>query len=411
VADLNAIGDLDNIGTDDEIPLAASMAEVNLWGELGLSFYESIINQPNGTNDWVYKFVDGSTNAQNKQIRNTTREIKSSAECVEYEVVYGGYANFDDPAPAFVNQVGYVNPSDNETYSIQVENVAIGATTWIGNMTSAENVTCGPRCAQFLVLQSANNCTNNPAPDAPPDNCTSSTRVQFPRLWSCTNVVGQVSNTDSSNEGFDNPQELLLPDLQARVIAGAPGWSGVLLSGTGLQQGLIFRGENDMNAPGNITVKGMEELVQYFTALVFATADGVGFRKSLTGAYCPGPAQVVNVKWRYASLILIGIPVVQFLMLLGVVWFSGKAIILEPSYLAAAHLLQPVLNRIGEAGTLLSVDEMGEKLGKFKIAYGVRPDPADPGHSDTTFVRDLAVIEESEGFGYIRGKMPEGRYD
>lgn len=383
------------------------MAEVNLWGEVGLNFGGGTF-QRNGSTDWVYAFWDQSTNPQNKQQRLSTREVTTSAECVEYEVTFGGYGNFDSPSAEDTNVVRYIDPSDGLEYQITVENVAIGSTTWIGNQSSVEESSCGPRCAQFFALQSANNCTAELATD-PDSRCSTDVNVENPRFWSCTNTVGQVSNVNSSIEGFDNSSALLLPDLQAQVIAGGAGWSGVTIDD--LQQGVIFRGQNIMNAPGNTTAEGMAQLVEQFSAGILSAWDGNGDRQNLTGANSPGPAQVVAVKWMYASVILIGIPLIQFIMLLGVVWFSGKAIILEPSYLAAAHLLQPVLSRVGEAGPLLSVNEMAEKLGDYKIAYGVRPDAADPGHSDTTFVRDLDVIEEREGFGYIRGKMPEGRYD
>lgn len=388
------------------------MAAANLWGELGLS-YENFIYPVDAANtSWGYTFIDVSPNPQNKQLRYTTREVTSTAECKEYKVISGGYADFNLAPDDFENRNAVLYEDfDGVTQSLSAENVAIGATSWIGNITSVVNSTCGLRCAQILALQSANNCTQEQTEDAK-DDCFGANPVPDPRLWTCTNVMSQVSNTNSSTEGFKNPDDLALPDLEARIIAGGPGWSGVELVGSGLMQAVIFRGDNIMNAKGSAGAEGMAQLVMQFSSGVLAAYDlSGGPRQNLTGAQSPGPAQVVKVKWNYSILILAGIPGVQFLMLLGVVWFSGKAVILEPSYMAAAHLLQPMLNKVGEKGPLLSVDEMADRLGDYKIAYGVRPDQNDPGHSDTTFVRDLDIIEEREGFGYIRGKMPEGRYD
>jgi hypothetical protein len=400
-----------NEGAD--LSIASQMPAANLWGEIGLSLQAAVFQDETATS-WGYTFVDQSTVSQNKQTRETTRKVLSTAVCEEYTVTLGGYADFniglDNQGDS--NVVEYTDTA-GEDRRMTVENVASGATTWIGNFTSALEGSCGPRCAKVLALQSANNCTEAMVAAATPDDrCMGLLAVPEPRLWSCTNTVGQVSNVTSSVEGFQNPDALTLPDEQARVLAGGPGWSGVILQGTDLQQGVIFRGDNAMDAPGSITAEGMADLVMQFSAGTLVAYDLFGGpRQNLTGAQVPGPAQVVVVKWIYASAILGGIPFVQFLMLLGVVWFSGKAVILEPSYMTAAHLLRPVLNRVGESGPLLSVDEMADRLGDYKIAYGVRPNPDDPGHSDTTFVRDLDVIEEGEGFGYIRGRMPEGRYD
>ena len=110
-----------------------------------------------------------------------------------------------------------------------------------------------------------------------------------------------------------------------------------------------------------------------------------------------------NVRTIMANLV--GIPLVQLLMLLGVVWYSGKAVILEPSYLTAAHLLYPVMQKLGGWGVLMTVDEMTEAMGPdFKVAYAVRPSADEPGHHNKDFVKYLALVEESEGFGYIRGR-------
>ncbi len=75
------------------------------------------------------------------------------------------------------------------------------------------------------------------------------------------------------------------------------------------------------------------------------------------------PIAGVDREWWHAYAILIGIPLIQFIMLLGVVWFSGKAIILEPSYFTAAHLLYSVIHKLGHRGILMSVDAMTEMMG------------------------------------------------
>jgi len=279
-------------------------------------------------------------------------------------------------------------------YTETINSQATGSTTWIGNSTR-----CGPRCAKVMALQAADNVTTT-----------------YPRLWSCENKVGQVERYYDA--GFDNPELLDLPDDQAFYLAGSIGWSGVnLINQDGSLdplQFVLFDGDTIFNPPGDTaTAQSIAKLVMRFSVGALAAMDNFGGpRQNITGDLSPSAAQIVNVKWGDAGAILGGIPVLQFIMLLGVVWFASKAIILEPSFLTAAHILYPVVQKIGKDGCLFTVDEMAERLGPdFKLSYGVRPDPNDPGPHDTTFVRDLDLIEESEGHGYIRGRMPEGRYD
>ena len=385
------------------------MAAANLWGQIGQNFpyfvstldtYETdpgaIWGNADATLFW-YRFIDTSPN-DSKTSRVSLRTVTSQASCVEYNITYGGYAGTQTDNNSLIYNLEWVDNQGN-AFAETVTNVATGSTTWMGNTTGD----CGPRCAQVLALLSANNLTQLPP------NSEGGTVVPTPRLWACNNTVGQVANTDQ--DGFSDPKALELPDLQAQILAGAIGWTGITSLGSDLQFQL-FDGDTIFNADGSDDGAGIAKLVMEFTVGAFSASDQFGGpRQNLTGP-TPNPAQVVNVKWVDAGAILGGIPVVQFIMLLGVVWFASKAIILEPSFMTAAHLLYPVIQKVGKDGCLFTVDEMGERLGRgYKILYGVRPDAGDPGHHDTTFVRDLDIIEQSEGHGYIRGNMPEGRYD
>ena len=380
----------------------------NLWGQVGQNF-DTYLNEtlddvsapPGGavyTNNaqdaYWYRFVDLSPNDQKTNIVSY-RTVSSQATCVEYKVTYGGWAGFNTDNVTTMFEVDWVDDNGN-TFSDTINDVATGSTTWMGNSTRQKQG-CGPRCARILALQSASNETGS--------------ITTTPRLWSCNNTVGQVANALPG--AFDNPEALNLPDDQAFYLAGSIGWTGVETTDDELQF-MLFDGDTIFNPAGDgATAEDIASLVMQFTAGAVAAIDTYqGPRQNQTGQLSPGPAQVVNIKWAYAGAILGGIPVLQFIMLLGVVWFASKAIILEPSYMTAAHLLYPVIQKVGKDGCLFTVDEMAERLGpNFKVSYGVRPDPADPGHHDTTFVRDLDLIEEREGFGYIRGNMPEGRYD
>ncbi|KAJ9605498.1 hypothetical protein H2200_010155 [Cladophialophora chaetospira] len=381
-------------------------AAANLWGQLGQYFPDvtstldtydvspqSIFINEEQNLSW-YRFIDLSADGQTNRVSGRT--ITSQASCVEYTVTFGGYAGFNTDDNDLIYSLQWEDEY-GRPFSDSIPNAATGVTTWMGNSSSD----CGPRCAQMLALQTANNQSWSDNENVVP--------VLNPRLWACNNTVSQILGADT--DGFDDPSTLFIPDAQAQYLAGAIGWTGVETQGSDLQR-FMFTGKTFFNPNGNATAEDIALLVMMFTTGALSASDQLnGPRTILTGP-SPNPAQVVNVKWVNAGAILAGIPIVQFFMLLGVVWFASKAIILEPSYMTAAHLLYPVIKKVGKDGCLFTVDECADRLGEgYKITYGVRPDPADPGHHDTTFVRDLDIIEEQEGFGYIRGNMPEGRYD
>ncbi|KIW77330.1 hypothetical protein Z517_09776 [Fonsecaea pedrosoi CBS 271.37] len=400
VADLQYISSREQPDNGRDYLPEYQKAAANLWGQVGQNFEEitSTLDSYDGSSSsvftnvdrdlWWYRFAD--IGPDNKTASTSTRTVTSQAHCVEYTVLLGGYAGFNTDNASELYDVSWQDDQGNVFFD-SVTDVATGFTTWMGN-SSSQNVGCGPRCSQILALQSADNDT-----------------VPVPRMWACNNTVGEVEGIEGS--GFDQPERLTMPDDQAFYLAGSIGWTGVETVDDDLQF-FRFDGDTPFNPAGNATAETVAELVMKFTVGALSAMDASGPRQIVTGQLGPRPAQVVQVKWKNAGAILAGIPVVQLVLLVGVVWFSGKAIILEPSFMTAAHLLYPVIKKVGQDGCLLTLDEMADRLGHdYRLAYGVRPNPADPGHHDTTFVRDLDVIEEKEGFGYIRGRFPEGRYD
>ena len=264
--------------------------------------------------------------------------------------------------------------------------------------------TCGDRCAELLVYQVANGDTIEEGV------AEGHSGVPVSRLFGCNNTVSET--IVSAAEQFDEPEKLKMPDYQAWVLAGSIGLTGIASPSSGLQY-CIISGDWTYSPPGNNSASDFANLIMRFTAGAVAAMDQRGGpRRDIMSTVQPKPAQIVNVKWPYAIAILGGIPIVQLLILIAVVRFSGKAIIREPSALMMAQLFYPVIHKLGHKGVLMSTDEITERMGPdFRVAYTVRPDPRDPGHHDTSFVRNLDLVDQREGFGYIRGKMPEGRYD
>ncbi|KAK6376195.1 hypothetical protein LTS17_007446 [Exophiala oligosperma] len=354
-------------------------------------FTQSVYENENHTAYW-YRFIDQSPLATSLS-SVSDRTINCTAECRYHEVVAGGYAGFNTDDTDTMWDVTWVD-DDGHNNTWTINEAATGATTWMANMTS-----CGSRCTQVYALQSADNNTAD---------------VPVPRFFSCKSYVSQVSNVDE----YEEPDEYELPNLQAQYLAGAIGWSGVQTEysdgslASDLQM-LVYPSDSSWSPPGNYTEGDMAALIMRFTAGAVAAMDAGGPRLNVKG-YGPAPAQFLNVQWKYAGAILGAIPVAQFLILCFVVAFANKAIIKDTSHLSTARLLRPVVDRLGDSGCLLTGDEIAEKLNNYRLIYGVRdPGGAMPprGADDEGQIRHVDVIDENEGLGYRRGRMPRGRYD
>ena len=262
---------------------------------------------------------------------------------------------------------------------------------------------------RFLPCKFADNFTND---------------VPIPRFWSC---FSNVSHVDGIEEYVDPPQHQI-PDVQASILAGAIGWSGFLLTDNGTTltfstpenqlQMVTYPVDSQWSPPDDFTAREMGALVMKFAAGAISAMDWIGPRKNVTG-WGPTPAQVINVQWRFSAAIFGGIPLAQGLILLAVIVFANKAIIKDTSHLSTARLLKPIVEKLGDNGCLLAGDQIAEQLGNYKVIYGVREPNVGLGggmgigvvEDQDGKVRHLDILDENEGLGYRRGRMPEGRYD
>ncbi|OQU98476.1 hypothetical protein CLAIMM_04261 [Cladophialophora immunda] len=419
VADVSYIGNAQSIylydhNQTDGNSILAEMAAANEWGVTGqdfnifeIPFDEYLGHQQSiytdGSFFW-YRFIDRSPLALSLTAV-TERTVNTTATCQSFPVTYGGYAGFQTDNASLANDLTWVD-ANGEEHTWWIPETATGATTWMSNLTSD----CGPRCLQIYALQSADNITDS---------------VPKPRFWTCYSNVSHVDNADL----YIDPDQYQIADTQAQILAGAIGWSGSVMaardnSTAALEESNLqfvqYPVSSQWSPPGNYTADDMALLVSKFTAGAIAAIDTNGPRRNVTG-FGPAPAQVLNVQWRYAGSILGAIPVAQGLVLLAVILLADKAIIKDTSHLAMARLLRPVVDKLGDTGCLLTGDEIAERLGNLRVIYGVRdPDDGVHGHGlgvtgtgtgDDGRVRHLDIIEETEGLGYRRGRMPEGRYD
>ncbi|KEF56216.1 uncharacterized protein A1O9_07797 [Exophiala aquamarina CBS 119918] len=412
VANVSFIGDANTNyeGADDPVssdPIQSQGATANSLGITGQNYgiytmsfdtYEtypqSYYTDGTGALYW-YRFIDRAVSKWTDAV-TSQRTINATATCTELELTYGGYAGFNTDNASLANLVGWI-AQDGTPMSYVVSSVATGATTWMANMSSD----CGPRCMQVYALQSADNYT-----------------VLTPRLWDCQSNVSTVDGL----EYYADLDVYKMPDFQASLFAGSIGLSGFVEtyvdednnSVTNDLQMVRYPVDSPWSPSSEWNAADMAGLVMSFTAGAISALDENGPRANATGMV-PGPAQVVKVKWKFSLLILVGVPLSQLIVLFFVIMFANKAIIKDTSHLSTARLLRPLVEKLGDNGCLLTGDEIAEKLGNVKVIYGVRdPDVGNVpamGVGDNGNIRHLDILEESEGLGYRRGRMPVGMYD
>jgi hypothetical protein len=371
---------LDQAGAANTYGVEATATGVNVdTPEADQTFSEGIYTTSDYDTYW-YRFIDQSPYDSSETVVSS-RTVNSTATCVSYEVLSGGYGFDQDP-------IVYRDPETGKDVSLTISPTAFGCATW----SSDYYQTCGPRCVKVNVLLTADNITGS---------------VLNPRFFTCNNTVSQVSNLDSY-WGYD---AYLIANEQARLWAGAIGFSG--FSDGDPMEYVRYEYSSDWSPGGSSDDLDIAKLLMQFTTGAVAAYDVNGPRVNVTGYY-PVQAQVVDVEWTWTIALLAGIPAAQFLVLLAVLTWANKVIIKDTSHLAVARLLRPVVEKLGDKGCLLTGDEIAETLGNYRLRYGTRDPPQGSiAYSGLggEFVRHVEVIEEVEGLGRGGGRMQNGLYD
>ncbi|KAK5069545.1 hypothetical protein LTR51_008378 [Lithohypha guttulata] len=413
-----SVVDLSNIYQDPSYNTAGYVdrtAAANYFGLVGQNYpiqynwplgkgdegFENIYTADNST--FFYNFVDAAVdvNANNPVFDTSRRWIAANATCVELEIISGGYIKTDgsDQWLSYKNVLG-----NNQTIYVQSQTTLTST-----YMSNSSNSGCGDRCTSMLVLDSASY-----------DNDTQSEAV--PHLLTCNTTIDVVHNANTCTRARD----CTLEDDLARIIAGGIGWSGTWFTdGNPLQYRTYPPGSpyswDGYEAYQDPSFRAWQ--VATFAIDVIAAMDDLGPRKVVEGQ-APKAGVALEVEWRYTIPLLCVVPTVQFIILLIVCIWSNGALIKDGSYLAAAHLLRPVVEKLEDHGCALTGDEIAREWDNFKIIYGVKAPPgirhlsayAPTGGSQVDW--HVGVIAESEGYGQQAEEgwkpaatFPDGRYD
>jgi hypothetical protein len=378
-----SITDLSQVLGDD---YEQSLLEVNRWGSRGWVY--DVINSTDADDEYFgsygsywngssWYFFDDLNEDGSKDIVSW-REVTSEARCTVYEVTQGSDGN-----------------SSSVVYTIngKAVNQTIDQSPGPGGLAfiTSTNSTCGSRCTNILAFQAEGLQSKTlEQPSSPIDA----------RFFVCTNTISKVYDGDSFAD-----QAYQFPDLQARMIAGAIGWSGNPAQGT--HQQVAYLNTSDLSFNSTPTSVDMADLVSRYSIAVVAAGDnsfgGIG-RKDVASSSVPIDAQTLNVQWKYAGALLAGIPFLQFLTLMAVIIWANKAIIKDDSPLAIAKVYQSVLEGLGKYGCMLRGEEIARELGHPMVVYGfVPPD-------ETVKVGHIDVFRQDSGVR-VKRAFEEGEYD
>lgn len=315
------------------------------------------------SNDAIYWFTDINAN-ETTVTAKAERSITANVSCYAYNLFQF------DPNDFTQSLFNYSDGTQNQ--SVPIREWLPGAVTYF---SSTDNEYCGPRCTRVFAFQAQQK----------EDYVNEQLDVSKATLFDCNNTITQVT---------DGPPETHMPDEQAQIIAGAIGWTGYSTTNTSVGHDLtsqyqynLYSPESQWSPGENMQIYGewsAAALIGQFSMYAVAAMDDNGPRINISTSHQPERTERVIVEWKWAIVLLAVIPAIQFTALLAVVLWANKAVIKDDSFLAAARLLKPLVDRLEDTGSVLTGKEIAQAIRQrsgngedLRIFYGFRPSEGD----------------------------------
>ena len=263
---------------------------------------------------------------------------------------------------------------NGKTQTLYIKEASPGGTTWMGDMNrnacEAYEGKYNNRAAHVVGFQMA----------MPEGSMVSP--VSQNTVYDCCSYVGPIEGW--AQEGDRAKYDL--PDEQAFIIAGAIGWTGFSIPGVSggnldhSDQYVVYPYGSMWAVDSNMAFGEAVVTVQNFAAAAISSMDIIGPRANITSERQPSRALCLTVEWHWVIPLMCGIFALQCVSMLLVVLWANKALIIDDSYLSVAKLLAPMVNQLGEGGSVLKGEEIAHEItalrsqaGKpYKIFYGCR---------------------------------------
>ncbi|KAL9114097.1 MAG: hypothetical protein Q9227_001869 [Pyrenula ochraceoflavens] len=353
--------------------------------DLFYTVYANYTEAINSTTDTVYDqaiYYFTNTNSNDSSVyTKSDRYMTSDVSCYAYNLFQF------DPKDLSQNVFNYSDGTRNQ--SLFIPSWSPGAVTYI---SSTDRHYCGARCIRVFAFQAQQQETY----------INEQLDVSKATLFDCNNTISHVLNGPLSTD---------MPDEQAQIIAGAAGWTGFNTSYTVASnstsraysdyQYTLFSPESQWSPQENMPTYGdglsAAGLISQYSMYAVAAIDNNGPTMNISTSNQPEKTERVFVEWRWAIPLLGVIPAIQFLALLAVVLWANKAVIKDDSFLAAARLLKPLVDRLpAGTGSVLTGREIAEAIQardpELRVFYGFRPSESAEGYMK------VDVIEKGQGW-------------
>jgi hypothetical protein len=344
-------------------------------GDANLGYRQSIQADPAYPGYSEYWFGDENPGDQFLEVM-TGRYVSSVAACDAFPVINDYQTE---------GNVVYVEGGQNQTAFVYEH--APGGMTYI----SDTNSTCGGRCTNINVFQ----------PMLISDNQADS--IDFAQFFKCNNNISEVFYVSP-----EHAEVYGLPDLQARMLAGAIGWQGVYYINN-TQQYRLFS-PNTPQAPQQAATEDyVALLISQYSTKAIAAMDDHGPRHNISSSSVPISAVYLKVTWKYTVPLLSIIPGIHFMTLAAVIIWANKAIIKDEAYISMAKLYRPLIEELGPHGCLMRGDQIINRFGNPMVAYGFQELPGGSVGSRGG-MKHVDIFRKEEGIAVERS-FSEGDYD
>ncbi|KAL6703277.1 hypothetical protein ACN47E_010065 [Coniothyrium glycines] len=314
------------------------------------------------TDQYHYRFYNRDAEHQYTNYLASSRNVTVTATCDQLELNHDGEIISSDKEGDDAYENGqYIEGRKLDTAEwtrYRIPEAAGGSITWIASVQ--EN--CGARCTNFTVLQYET--VNKTIPTS---------------LFVCTNELSKVTqvhgNMDVTLRSDEDRAAVYGNDEFARIAAGAIGWTGIPWNNWEDRQTRSYSLGSRWSPTKKVSTREIQDMLMRFTIGAVAAFDDHGVRFHMAGqTVVPAQGQQLDVDWSYIFSILGGICGIQFAALIFLVVFANRTIVRDDSFFSIAMLLSPVVNRIGQAGMVLSGDEIKDhdRLKWKKIRYDYR---------------------------------------
>ncbi|KAL8642578.1 MAG: hypothetical protein Q9226_008494 [Calogaya cf. arnoldii] len=341
---------------------AGAYSRAHIYGEKGQStcgLYKSIDEVVKSEQDHVYYCSQNATNPEFayrfKEYNPgdmeatyplfTNRTITASAgECFVYPVKNEKKVNDVEGKGPGKN---FTYGSDTLTEKIQIPDSSLGwhGTTYMYKGFQAPEDTenrCGPRCMWLWAFK--NGGPSKEINDREP-----------PTFYKCPITISEVSNVSNDSQ--------IIPNEVARIAAVSLAlqgrWTGDPDNRNYNQYQFYPRDtvweihhKNTSHVGANMARFAIGSIAEMAAANSRIQVQGL----------VPHLGSHLEIHWEYVVPLLIGIITTHLVLFLSAILATRKFVIKDDSFLAIAHLLQPLVNDLGHEGTLLDGKELAKAI-------------------------------------------------